>query len=218
MVCCDQKSWAQSTLSGMQYINQISACKNKDWQCERRPTNEGSDRLNTKPSRGSQSRTWPEELRKLTVGDAAGWANMVPSPGWKGKRSGPEDFIPSDSRPSKYLGSQFKFHRGKGRQQTCFPAPQTQPLGPRSWLPAPISEEVTVCGAHTEESGQKSSTAEPWPSARRALRPQRSERAASVALSAPAPALPRPRPGRGEKFPTKVCGTRSRSQPPDTTA
>lgn len=45
-----------------------------------------------------------------------------------------------------------------------------------------------------------------------------SEESGRPAPQSPAPALPQPRPRHGEKFPAKVRGTRSRSQPPNTTA
>lgn len=86
-----------------------------------------------KPSRGSQDRTWPDDQSKLTVGDAAGWVNPVPSPEWKATRGGTEGFIPSGSVPKGIWSHSSSFTEKKGGGKCASwhlsPSPEVRALG-----------------------------------------------------------------------------------------
>lgn len=81
------------------------------------------------------------------------------------------------------------------------------------WASGSNEPEVTVTLAHGGVRAE--STA---PEARPSARPQGRGAGGRPAPHSHALALPGPRPGRGEKFPAKVHGTHSRSQPPNVTA
>lgn len=186
---------------------------------------EGIDWLNAKRTRGCQGKKVPEDRGKLTIRNAAGWTNMVPSPGWKAMRGGNSKVSFGRALvPTGLQAHSSSFTRGKRRWQTCIHPFTLAPAGKSAlWVPPRMSEEVTVLRANTEEP-RAPNTRRPGGKHSRRTRARSvtsgaaaGEGSGQSAPHSPAPALPGPRPGRGEKFPGKVRRTRSRSQPPKTT-
>lgn len=161
-------------------------CRISTDSCERSPTNEGSDWLNTKPScrqagrragRAEPNRAGGRTEAPRTVGDAvAGWAQrmqpaclLLPG-GRRGERwtrrlhsVGPWSLKGIRDHSSSFTGVEKKaavnVHRGI---PVPSPSPEVRALGFR----LEISEEVTVPGAHIHTLGgirAESSAARAWP-------------------------------------------------------
>lgn len=127
--------------------------------------------------------------------------------GWEPKVSSRRALVP------KGIRAQSSSFTGRKRgQQTCSPAPSSQPLSPRPRLPPRNSAEVTVPRANTEELPAHPALGVGQP------RGERGRGAGGRRCTRRPRPFPGLAPGAAKKFPAKVRGTRSRSQPPSTTA
>lgn len=104
---------------------------------------EGSDRAQSKETRGYQGRMGPEDPRKLVEGDAAaGRVKMVPSsPGGRPRGLDPKASF-CGAPVSGFPGSQLKFHREgkKEKEEAASVHPGFLTTPPRS-LRSPLPRE-----------------------------------------------------------------------------